>query len=80
MTNTTTTHNPNANFNTIEEEAPSDNVPRMVWTRTDRRLLDVRSDCHPEVFECWREVDADLDKVEKVRCSSLIFSLSMSIL
>ncbi|KAK3825142.1 MAG: hypothetical protein J3Q66DRAFT_327038 [Benniella sp.] len=65
MTNTTTTHNLNASFNTIEEEAPSDNVPRMVWTRTDRRLLDVRSECHPEVFECWREVDADLDKVEK---------------
>ncbi|KAF9582494.1 hypothetical protein BGW38_000140 [Lunasporangiospora selenospora] len=31
----------------------------------DQRLRDVKNDCHPEVFECWQNVDADLDKVEK---------------
>ncbi|KAG0348452.1 hypothetical protein BG004_005181 [Podila humilis] len=36
-----------------------------VWPRTDARLQDVRRECHPEVFDCWREVDADLKKVEK---------------
>ncbi|KAF9027987.1 hypothetical protein BGZ52_001090 [Haplosporangium bisporale] len=36
-----------------------------IWTRTDLRLRDVRRDCHPEVFECWRDVDADLEKVER---------------
>ncbi|KAG0364001.1 hypothetical protein BG005_000033 [Podila minutissima] len=36
-----------------------------IWTRTDLRLTDVRRECHPEVFECWRDVDADLEKVER---------------
>ncbi|KAG0198014.1 hypothetical protein BGX28_008495 [Mortierella sp. GBA30] len=39
-------------------------VPR-IWTRMDRRLRDVQEDCHPEVFECWRGIDADLDRVER---------------
>jgi len=39
---------------------------QRMWTRTDRRLRDVQRECHPEVFECWRGVDADLDRVEKV--------------
>ncbi|KAF9968236.1 hypothetical protein BGZ70_005626 [Mortierella alpina] len=38
---------------------------QRMWTRTDRRLRDVQRECHPEVFECWRGVDADLDRVEK---------------
>ncbi|CAO3572083.1 unnamed protein product [Mortierella alpina] len=38
---------------------------QRTWTRTDRRLRDVQRECHPEVFECWRGVDADLDRVEK---------------
>jgi hypothetical protein len=63
------------NYNTIDgttaddeveqNEGHDDDEPR-IWIRTDRRLRDVRSECHPEVFECWREVDADLDKVERV--------------
>ncbi|KAG0218101.1 hypothetical protein BGX31_011694 [Mortierella sp. GBA43] len=71
-TTTPTTPNHNVNFNTIEEEEeegeeePSNNVRPMMWlNRSDRRLRDVQNDCHPEVFECWKEVDADLDKVEK---------------
>ncbi|KAG9323140.1 hypothetical protein KVV02_005847 [Mortierella alpina] len=38
---------------------------QRMWSRTDRRLRDVQLECHPEVFECWRGVDADLDRVEK---------------
>ncbi|KAF9571373.1 hypothetical protein EC968_000689 [Mortierella alpina] len=38
---------------------------QRTWTRTERRLRDVQRECHPEVFECWRGVDADLDRVEK---------------
>ncbi|KAF9930864.1 hypothetical protein FBU30_011153 [Linnemannia zychae] len=65
------------NYNTIDEATDDhqnsqsehlhsiqDDEPR-IWVRTDRRLRDVRSECHPEVFECWREVDADLDRVER---------------
>ncbi|KAF9360283.1 hypothetical protein BGX26_009966 [Mortierella sp. AD094] len=47
-----------------EDDGAADFEPR-IWTRTDRRLKDVRSECHPEVFECWRIVDEDLDKVER---------------
>ncbi|KAF9175414.1 hypothetical protein BGX21_004587 [Mortierella sp. AD011] len=47
-----------------EVDGAADFEPR-IWTRTDRRLKDVRSECHPEVFECWRIVDEDLDKVER---------------
>ncbi|KAG0292893.1 hypothetical protein BGZ96_003542 [Linnemannia gamsii] len=65
----------NNNYNMIDGAAAADDEveqyygqdddePR-IWIRTDRRLRDVRSECHPEVFECWREVDADLDKVER---------------
>ncbi|KAG0047459.1 hypothetical protein BGZ83_007473 [Gryganskiella cystojenkinii] len=43
----------------------SNNNWSRIWPRTDKRLWDVREECHPEVFECWQGVDADLDKVEK---------------
>jgi hypothetical protein len=56
-----------ATMMTIAEDDASDDEPRF-WTRTDQRLRDVQSECHPEVFECWKEVDADLDKVEQVSC------------
>ncbi|KAF9923157.1 hypothetical protein BGZ65_009090 [Modicella reniformis] len=63
---TTKISNHNVNFNTIEEEQEASSNPKpMIWTRVDRRLRDVRNECHPEVFECWKEVDADLDKVER---------------
>ncbi|KAF9113680.1 hypothetical protein BGX27_001043 [Mortierella sp. AM989] len=47
-----------------DDDGAIDFEPR-IWTRTDRRLKDVRNECHPEVFECWRVVDEDLDKVER---------------
>ncbi|KAI8604694.1 hypothetical protein EDD21DRAFT_365539 [Dissophora ornata] len=47
---------------TIHEEDEESDEP-MIWTRTERRLRDVQGECHPEVFECWKEVDAELDKV-----------------
>ncbi|KAF9208030.1 hypothetical protein BGZ49_009982 [Haplosporangium sp. Z 27] len=47
-----------------DDNGSADFEPR-IWTRTDKRLKDVRGECHPEVFECWRVVDEDLDKVER---------------
>ncbi|KAG0304125.1 hypothetical protein BGZ98_005898 [Dissophora globulifera] len=60
-----------------EQQQIDDNEPR-IWSRTDRRLRDVRHDCHPEVFECWREVDADLDKVER-ELNSLLATVKATI-
>ncbi|KAF9132828.1 hypothetical protein BGW39_011214 [Mortierella sp. 14UC] len=54
-----------------------DDEPR-IWMRTDRRLRDVHSECHPDVFECWREVDADLDKVER-QLDSLLATVKAAI-
>ncbi|KAF8942153.1 hypothetical protein BGZ47_006784 [Haplosporangium gracile] len=70
------------NYNTIdgaaaEDHHGNDDEPR-IWIRTDRRLRDVRSECHPEVFECWREVDADLDKVER-QLDSLLATVKLAI-
>ncbi|KAG0064008.1 hypothetical protein BGZ90_002412 [Linnemannia elongata] len=76
------------NYNTIDGAAAEDRIgddegdqdddePR-IWIRTDRRLRDVRSECHPEVFECWREVDADLDKVER-QLDSLLATVKAAI-
>ncbi|KAF9907405.1 hypothetical protein EC991_010965 [Linnemannia zychae] len=76
------------NYNTIDgatddrqgdesEEQQLDDEPR-IWMRTDRRLRDVRSECHPDVFECWREVDADLDKVER-QLDSLLATVKAAI-
>ncbi|KAG0377851.1 hypothetical protein BGX24_005309 [Mortierella sp. AD032] len=76
------------NYNTIDEEDDrdegeqhqdvlQDDEPR-IWMRTDRRLRDVRSECHPDVFECWREVDADLDKVER-QLDSLLATVKAAI-
>ncbi|KAG9068623.1 hypothetical protein KI688_010899 [Linnemannia hyalina] len=76
------------NYNTIDGAAAEDRLgddegeldddePR-IWIRTDRRLRDVRSECHPEVFECWREVDADLDKVER-QLDSLLATVKAAI-
>lgn len=56
-----------------DDEGDQDDDEPRIWIRTDRRLRDVRSECHPEVFECWREVDADLDKVERVSLPSYLF-------
>ncbi|KAG0209359.1 hypothetical protein BGX33_005651 [Mortierella sp. NVP41] len=75
-------------FNAIDEAAEDwdgddgeqdgqDEEPR-IWVRTDRRLRDVRNECHPEVFECWREVDADLDKVER-QLDSLLATVKAAI-
>ncbi|KAF9156175.1 hypothetical protein BG015_006911 [Linnemannia schmuckeri] len=77
------------NYNTIDgpaaedrhgddNEGEQDDVEPRIWTRTDRRLRDVRSECHPEVFECWREVDADLDKVER-QLDSLLATVKAAI-
>ncbi|KAF9194509.1 hypothetical protein BGZ50_006234 [Haplosporangium sp. Z 11] len=69
-------HLMNNNINTIDEDAKEDDEDNMdedelagfgqrKWTRTDRRLRDVQDECHPDVFDCWKEVDSDLDKVER---------------
>ncbi|KAG0056330.1 hypothetical protein BGZ83_005449 [Gryganskiella cystojenkinii] len=28
-------------------------------------LKDVQQECHPDVYDCWKDVDADLDRVER---------------
>ncbi|KAG0039250.1 hypothetical protein BGZ82_009096 [Podila clonocystis] len=48
-----------------EQDQETSTSSSRIWTRTDLRLRDVRRECHPEVFECWRDVDADLEKVER---------------
>lgn len=56
----------------LAEQDQETSSSSRIWTRTDLRLRDVRRECHPEVFECWRDVDADLEKVERVRKTSLL--------
>ncbi|KAF9356774.1 hypothetical protein BGX26_004794 [Mortierella sp. AD094] len=37
----------------------------MLMMLNELTLKDVQQECHPEVYECWKDVDADLDRVER---------------
>ncbi|KAF9584790.1 hypothetical protein BGW38_005161 [Lunasporangiospora selenospora] len=38
----------------------------MLMMLNELTLKDVQQECHPDVYECWKDVDADLDRVERV--------------
>lgn len=40
----------------------------MMVMLNELTLKDVQEECHPDVYECWKDVDADLDRVERVSC------------
>ncbi|KAF9114841.1 hypothetical protein BGX27_009678 [Mortierella sp. AM989] len=37
----------------------------MLMMLNELSLKDVQQECHPEVYDCWKDVDADLDRVER---------------
>ncbi|KAG0210816.1 hypothetical protein BGX28_008952 [Mortierella sp. GBA30] len=37
----------------------------MLMMLNELTLKDVQQDCHPDVYDCWKDVDADLDRVER---------------
>ncbi|KAG0243313.1 hypothetical protein BGX31_010906 [Mortierella sp. GBA43] len=37
----------------------------MLMMLNELTLQDVKQDCHPDVYDCWKDVDADLDRVER---------------
>ncbi|KAG0278025.1 hypothetical protein BGZ95_004863 [Linnemannia exigua] len=37
----------------------------MLLMLNELTLKDVQQDCHPDVYDCWKDVDADLDRVER---------------
>ncbi|KAF9278019.1 hypothetical protein BGZ68_008835 [Mortierella alpina] len=37
----------------------------MLFMLNELTLKDVQQDCHPDVYDCWKDVDADLDRVER---------------
>lgn len=55
--------------------AELEQVRRMMVMLNELTLKDVQDECHPDVYECWKDVDADLDRVERVCYDFLIFFL-----
>ena len=50
--------------NDVKNEEQARMVLMMLGELT---LKDVQQECHPDVYDCWKDVDADLDRVERVR-------------
>ncbi|KAG0327190.1 hypothetical protein BGZ99_008171 [Dissophora globulifera] len=47
------------------KRAKEEQTRMMLIMLNELTLKDVQEDCHPEVYECWKDVDADLDRVER---------------
>ncbi|GJJ77884.1 hypothetical protein EMPS_10243 [Entomortierella parvispora] len=48
--------------NDVKNEEQARMVLMMLGELT---LKDVQQECHPDVYDCWKDVDADLDRVER---------------
>lgn len=47
-------------------EKSEEQARMMLLMLNELTLKDVQQDCHPDVYDCWKDVDADLDRVERV--------------
>jgi hypothetical protein len=47
-------------------EKSEEQTRMMLLMLNELTLKDVQQDCHPDVYDCWKDVDADLDRVERV--------------
>ncbi|KAG0081178.1 hypothetical protein BGZ92_000340 [Podila epicladia] len=59
--------------------AELEQVRRMMVMLNELTLKDVQDECHPDVYECWKDVDADLDRVER-ELDDLLVTVKTSIL
>ncbi|KAI9235192.1 MAG: hypothetical protein BYD32DRAFT_62942 [Podila humilis] len=59
--------------------AELEQVRRMMVMLNELTLKDVQEECHPDVYECWKDVDADLDRVER-ELDDLLVTVKASIL
>lgn len=58
----------NDDYPRAKSPAELEQVRRMMVMLNELTLKDVQEECHPDVYECWKDVDADLDRVERVSC------------
>ncbi|KAF9911664.1 hypothetical protein EC991_002782 [Linnemannia zychae] len=50
----------------VEDVIKNEEQARMMLLMLNELTLkDVQQDCHPDVYDCWKDVDADLDRVER---------------
>ncbi|KAI8605525.1 hypothetical protein EDD21DRAFT_363337 [Dissophora ornata] len=62
------------------DKAMKDGQTRMMLMMLNElSLKDVQQECHPEVYDCWKDVDADLDRVER-ELDELLVSVKASML
>ncbi|KAG0033887.1 hypothetical protein BGZ82_005955 [Podila clonocystis] len=85
------TKNGSTNHNTNDKKQQHDDYPRakspaeleqvrrMMVMLNELTLKDVQEECHPDVYECWKDVDADLDRVER-ELDDLLVTVKSSIL
>ncbi|KAF9317362.1 hypothetical protein BGZ91_005384, partial [Linnemannia elongata] len=77
LNNTRNNNNNNNNKNTTSNdnndkssgggggEKSEEQARMMLLMLNELTLKDVQQECHPDVYECWKDVDADLDRVER---------------
>ncbi|KAG0219793.1 hypothetical protein BGX33_000635 [Mortierella sp. NVP41] len=62
-----------------EDVVKSEEQARMMLIMLNELTLkDVQQDCHPDVYDCWKDVDADLDRVER-ELDDLLITVKASI-
>ncbi|ORZ16768.1 hypothetical protein BCR41DRAFT_55839 [Lobosporangium transversale] len=57
--------NDNNNTNSYDRYRNDEQTRMMLMMLNELTLKDVQRECHPDVYECWKDVDADLDRVER---------------
>ncbi|KAF9130511.1 hypothetical protein BGX30_013469 [Mortierella sp. GBA39] len=62
--NKSTTSNDN-NDKSSGGEKSVEQTRMMLLMLNELTLKDVQQECHPDVYDCWKDVDADLDRVER---------------
>ncbi|KAG0366167.1 hypothetical protein BGZ54_005714 [Gamsiella multidivaricata] len=62
-----------------DKTAKDQQTRMMLMMLNELTLRDVQEECHPEVYDCWKNVDADLDRVER-ELDELLVTVKASIL
>ena len=63
----TTAASQHTNDSNSSSSSKDEQTKMMLMMLNELTLQDVKQDCHPDVYDCWKDVDADLDRVERVR-------------
>ncbi|KAF9436258.1 hypothetical protein BGZ76_004463 [Entomortierella beljakovae] len=54
------------NYSNMDKGINNDEQTRMMLVMLNELTLkDVRQECHPDVYDCWKDLDEQLDRVEK---------------